>query len=210
VNAELMLPFALATLTFAAMPGPALLYAAAQTLARGRRAGLFAALGIHVGGWVHVAAATLGLSAVFRHAPDLYLALKLAGAAYLIWIGARLLLAPPGAGESPGGAGAARSARRAFLDSVAVEVLNPKTALFFLAFLPQFVDPAAGLPVWAQFLILGALVNLAFGAADVAAVYGAAAVARSVRGARRGLDLIQRAGGAAPVGLGARLALARD
>jgi threonine/homoserine/homoserine lactone efflux protein len=92
MNPDLLPAFAVAAITFAVMPGPALLYTAAQTLARGRRAGLMAALGIHLGCWFHVAAAALGLSAVFRHAPEAYAALKLAGAAYLVWIGLRLLL----------------------------------------------------------------------------------------------------------------------
>ncbi len=154
---ELMLSFAVATVLFAYFPGPALLYTAAQTLARGRRAGYMAALGIHVGGYVHVGAATLGLSAVFRHVPEAYLAVKLAGAAYLVYLGLVMLLRKPDERTLP--RFAAKSGRRAFAESIAVEILNPKVALFFLAFLPQFVDPAAALPVWAQFLILGMIVN---------------------------------------------------
>jgi threonine/homoserine/homoserine lactone efflux protein len=215
MNPDLLPAFALATLTFAVMPGPALLYTAAQTVARGRRAGFWAVAGIHVGGWAHVLAAAAGLSAVFRHAPDLYLALKLAGAAYLVWLGLRLIMTPTrpdGAAPVGGHAGAqaAKSARRAFLDSVLVEVLNPKAALFFLAFLPQFVDPGAGWAVWAQFLVLGAGVNLAFSAADVATVFAAAAVTGAARRSPAGLLWTQRAGGAALCALGARLALARD
>ena len=214
MNPDLMPAFALATLTFAVMPGPALLYTAAQTLARGRRAGLWAAAGIHAGGWVHVVAAAAGLSAVFRHAPELYLALKFAGAAYLLWLGATMLLAraePDGdAAAAHAGARPARSARRAFVDSALVEVLNPKVALFFLAFLPQFVDPAAGWPVWAQFLALGALVNLAFSAADVVVVHAAAAITGAARRSAVGVLWTRRAGGAVLCGLGARLALARD
>ena len=93
-SADLLAAFAVATLIFAYMPGPAMLYTAAQTLARGRKAGLWAAAGIHLGCWVHVAAATLGLSAAFRHAPELYAALKLAGAAYLVWLGLRMICTP--------------------------------------------------------------------------------------------------------------------
>ena len=84
---DILLAFAAATFVFAAYPGPALLYAAAQTLARGRKSGFLAALGIHCGCYVHVIAATLGLSALLAHVPELYLALKLIGAAYLVWIG---------------------------------------------------------------------------------------------------------------------------
>lgn len=204
---ELMPAFLLATAAFAVTPGPAMMYTAARTLAQGRAAGLWAAAGVHAGGYVHVLAAALGLSAAFRHAPDLYLAVKLAGAAYLIWIGLRMLLAP----EAPTAAAApARSGRRAFFDSMLVEVLNPKVALFFVAFLPQFVDAAAGPPIWAQFLILGAVVNLAFSAVDVCVACAAARVAAAARSAPARALLMQRVGGGVLTGLGVRLALARD
>ncbi|HMO09778.1 MAG TPA: LysE family transporter, partial [Paracoccaceae bacterium] len=98
-----------------------------------------------------------------------------------------------------------RSPAAAFRQSVAVEVLNPKTALFFLAFLPQFVDPSAGLPLWAQFLILGAIVNAMFTAADLVAVIAAAAVARGLARSARVQVWLHRAGGAILVALGLRL-----
>lgn len=162
-----------------------------------------AALGIHLGGYVHVAAASAGLSALFLAVPPLYVAVKVAGAAYLVWLGWRLLRqgedgAMP---EIP-----RKSARRAFVESIAVEVLNPKTALFFLAFLPQFVDPAAALPVAAQLLILGTLVNLTFTSADLVCVVLAGAVTRRL-GRGGGLRLARRAGGGLLIGLGAHLAL---
>ena len=143
-SAELLVAFLAATAVFAYMPGPAMLYAAAQTVSRGRWAGLTASLGIHLGGYVHVVAAAAGLSVLFHAVPVLYTVVKLAGAAYLVWLGIRLIRQ---AGEPVGALPrvGARSARRALLESVAVEVLNPKTALFFLAFLPQFADPSAAL-----------------------------------------------------------------
>lgn len=195
--------FIVSTLLFAYMPGPALLYTAAQTLARGRTAGLMAALGIHLGGYAHVIAATAGLSALFLAVPPLYFAVKLAGAAYLIWLGLRMLRreARQDLPDLP-----RKSAKRAFVESVTVEVLNPKTALFFLAFLPQFVDPATALPVWCQFLILGTLVNLMFSSADIVCVMLAGAVARHL-GSGGGLRLARRAGGGMLIGLGAHLAL---
>jgi threonine/homoserine/homoserine lactone efflux protein len=147
-SADTLIAFALAALVFAWMPGPAMLSAAAQTLARGRRAGLRAAAGIHVGGYAHVIAGAAGLAVLLQAVPTLYLVLKLAGAAYLIWLGVQMILQrAPVAGQA---AAAAAAPRRAFRDSVVVEVLNPKTTLFYLAFLPQFADPAAALPVWAQ------------------------------------------------------------
>ena len=136
---DLLIPFAVATALFAYFPGPALLYTAAQTLVRGRRAGFMAALGIHLGCYLHVIAAALGLSAVLHYVPTLYVALKLAGAAYLIWLGISMWRQEAAAGGPT--SRRPRSTRRALFESMLVEILNPKVALFFLAFLPQFVDP---------------------------------------------------------------------
>ncbi|SMF33768.1 Threonine/homoserine/homoserine lactone efflux protein [Tistlia consotensis] len=202
---ESLLAFAAATLVFAYLPGPAILYTAAQTLARGRRGGLRAALGIHCGGYLHVATAALGLSAILLHVPAAYAAVKLAGAAYLVWLGLQTMRRRIDLSALPAVAG--RSARRAFLESMLVEVLNPKAALFFLAFLPQFVDPSAGLPVWAQLLLLGTAVNLTFSSADLLTV---ALTDRVLAGIRRseGLQRLARwAGGGLLVGLGLHLGL---
>lgn len=202
-GSEILLTFFVSTLLFAYMPGPALLYTAAQTLARGRTAGLMAALGIHLGGYAHVAAASAGLSALFLAVPPLYLAVKLAGAGYLIWLGWRML---KGREDAAMPEIARKSARRAFVESVTVELLNPKTALFFIAFLPQFVDPSAAPAVWLQFLILGTLVNLTFSSADVVCVLLAGALTRRL-GRGNGLRLARRTGGGLLIGLGAHLAL---
>ncbi len=199
--------FFTAALIFAAMPGPAMFYAAARTLAGGRRAGMMAALGIHLGGWVHVLAATLGLSALFHAVPPLFLAVKLAGAAYLVWLGIGMLRAR--ALDKPGPTLSIRSPAAAFRQSVAVEVLNPKTALFFLAFLPQFVDVGAAWPVWVQLLLLGTIVNVMFSLADLLAVIAAGAVARGLAQSRRAQMLLSRAGGVILIGLGLRLAINR-
>ena len=162
---ELWVPFAVATLAFACMPGPAILYITAQTVALGRRAGLMAALGVHLGCYAHIIAATIGLASLIEQAPMVYAAIKFAGAAYLVWLGLSMFL-----GWNKSGHNAASPASNTLRDSIVVEVLNPKTALFFLTFLPQFVDPAAALPLWLQFFILGVFVNLVFSIADVAAV----------------------------------------
>lgn len=204
---ELFLAFAAATLLFAYMPGPALLYTAAQTIAHGRRSGFLAALGIHLGCYLHVIAAAFGLSAIFTHVPEAYLALKIVGAAYLIWLGVGILRssgALVSADDIP-----PKTAHRAFFESMLVEVLNPKVALFFIAFLPQFVDPAASIPIWVQFLVLGTLVNLTFSSADIVTVVFASAVMRRMTRGGRALDLSRKAGGALLIGLGVRLALSR-
>lgn len=204
---ELLLAFAAATAVFAYMPGPALLYTAAQTLARGRRAGFMAALGIHLGCYGHVFAAAFGLSAVFRHVPELYAAVKIVGALYLVWLGIGMMRRKEP--EAAPGAVAPKSAGRAFVESIVVELLNPKVAIFFIAFLPQFVDPQASLPIWAQFLILGTIVNFAFSSADIVTVLAASAMMRRLRSGGTGQRILRYAGGSVLIGLGARLGLER-
>ena len=171
---EPWIPFIVATMLFACMPGPAILYMTAQTLAHGRKAGVMAALGIHVGCYVHIIAAAVGLAAILEHLPGLYAAIRLLGAAYLVWLGVSMLLGRAQAGDHA----IAGNGRAIFRQSVVVEMLNPKTALFFLTFLPQFVNPLAGVPVSLQFLGLGMIVNLALSMADLAAVGLASLVSR--------------------------------
>ena len=203
---DLLIAFALASTLFAYMPGPALLYAAAQTIAGGRVAGLMAALGIHVGGYAHVIAAAAGLSVLFTAVPVLYAALKFVGAAYLIWLGWSLIRQKTDP-SAPVMEKTTKSARKAFFQSVTVEVLNPKTALFFIAFLPQFTDPAAAFPIWGQLLVLGILANLIFSSADIVCVFLAGAVVNKMKSSSRMQKIMQRVGGGLMVGLGAHLAL---
>ncbi len=205
---ELLIAFLMATSIFAYMPGPSTLYAAAQTIARGRRAGWFAALGIHLGGYVHVVAAAVGLAFLFEAVPTIYLALKLAGAAYLIWLGAKMFLARPGPENAPGAMGH-KSAKRAFWESVSVEVLNPKTAIFYVAFLPQFADPGASFAIWVQLLILGTIVNLMFSSADALCVILADKVAVFFGSSASANRLAQRLGGSVLIALGVNLAFDR-
>lgn len=163
---ETWMPFVLATLAFAFMPGPAILYMSAQTLAYGHRAGLMAALGIHLGCYVHIAGASAGLAALLYHAPAIYAFLQLAGAFYMLWLGGRMIFASVAEEETE----IPTLSSRVLRDSIVVEILNPKTALFFLTFLPQFVDPQAAMPNWLQFLLLGIIVNGAFSLGDLASV----------------------------------------
>lgn len=130
--------FALASLALAVVPGPAVLYIVAQSVHGGRRAGVVSAFGVASGGMVHVLAAVIGLSALLAASAEAFTAVKLIGAAYLIWLGIRTLLS---ADDRIGGRAAERTLGRTYRQGVVVNVLNPKTALFFLAFLPQFVDP---------------------------------------------------------------------
>ena len=205
---ELLLAFLVAASIFAYMPGPSTLYAAAQTIARGRKAGWFAALGIHIGGYVHVMAAAVGLAFVFETVPTLYLVLKLAGAAYLIWLGARMVFARLH-GEAEPESQSPKSARRAFWESVSVEVLNPKTAIFYLAFLPQFADPSASFPIWLQLLILGTIVNTMFSSADAVCVILADKISAAFKTSSSASRVAQRIGGGILVALGLNLAFDR-
>jgi threonine/homoserine/homoserine lactone efflux protein len=201
---ETLAAFATLTLLVAYFPGPALLYTAAQTIAHGRRAGFMAMLGIHLGCYVHVAAAAFGLSAVFKHVPELYVAVKLAGALYLVWLGIGMIRAKLAQADGP--VAPPKTVKRALTDSFIVEILNPKVALFFIALLPQFVDPSASLPVWVQFLILGTIVNFAFSSADFVTVLGASAVVSRMKQTKAGFAFGRWLAGSLMIGLGVKLA----
>ena len=203
---EILVAFVVATSIFAYMPGPSTLYAAAQTIARGRRAGWFAALGIHIGGYVHVLAAAVGLAILFQAIPILYLALKFAGAGYLIWLGVSMFLTKAETGTKPQVA-VKKSARRAFWESVSVEVLNPKTAIFYLAFLPQFADPSAAFPIWVQLIILGTIVNIMFSSADAICVILADKITTLFEASSSANRIANKIGGSVLVALGINLAL---
>ena len=203
---DVLLAFAVTTAIFAFIPGPAMLYAAARTMAGGRTAGLMAVLGIHLGAYAHIIAAAAGLSALFHAVPVAYTCVKLAGAAYLIWLGISLFRSKDMKEEHAAGA-VPKGGRRAFAQSVTVEILNPKTAIFFLAFLPQFVDSDAALPIWAQIAILGTMVNLIFTFADVISVLLADVILTRLKRSNGVQALLRKAGGTVLIGLGAHLAL---
>ena len=144
-DAETLALFAVAAITLLVIPGPAVLYIVTRSVDQGRAAGLASVCGVHVGTLVHVAAAALGLSALLVSSATAYHTVRWLGAAYLIWLGIRRLLAKDAPSGSVKGPHASRlGLRRIFAQGVVVNVLNPKTALFFLAFLPQFVDVSRG------------------------------------------------------------------
>ncbi len=147
-----MLGFVAAALVVLLIPGPAVLYIVARSLSQGHRAGLVSVLGLSVGALVHVAAATVGLSAILLTSATAFGVVKALGAGYLIYLGLRTLFAhrPTASVDAP----TPRSLYRLFADGVLVSILNPKIAVFFLAFLPQFVEPSRG-PVAQQVLSLG-------------------------------------------------------
>ncbi len=199
--------FVVAALVLLLTPGPAVLYIVARSVEQGRLAGLVSALGVHVGTLVHVAAAALGLSALLVSSALAFSVVKYLGALYLIYLGARKLLGWDQAVE--GRALAPHSLRRLFTQGIVVNVLNPKTALFFLAFLPQFVDVSRG-AVGVQILALG-LVFVALGVISD----GLYAVAAGTAGAwvkrdGRLLRAERYVSGSVFVGLGVTAALAGD
>jgi threonine/homoserine/homoserine lactone efflux protein len=197
-----------ATLALFVMPGPATLYLVARAIGQGRTAGLASAIAIATGDVVHVVAATAGLSALLIASAEAFTAVKLAGVAYLVWIGIRAWRA----GDGPEGrvtVAARQSMAQVFREGFLVEVLNPKTALFFLAFVPQFVDPAHG-AVWVQFLTLG-ITFVALSVAFCALLVTVASSARTLfEGTPRSRRTARMVTGGVFVGLGVMSALAGD
>lgn len=150
---DILLTFSLAALLLSLSPGPSNLYIMARSLSQGHQAGVAAAGGLAIGSFIYVIATALGLAAIFKYSPLAYTLLKLAGAAYLIYLGISYLMAKPD-GQQQQTRLKPWSKARIFRQSVVVELTNPKTALFFLAFLPQFVRPEAG-SISSQLLVLG-------------------------------------------------------
>ena len=202
--ATLALFFATA-LAIAISPGPGIFYVAARTLAGGRSEGLASSFGTGLGGLVHVAAGAVGVSALVMASAEAFTLLKLAGAVYLVWLGIKAIREARRPFEAtPVTTGTAR----AFREGIVVEALNPKTAAFFLAFLPQFVDPSAG-PVWLQFLLMG-LISVTLNTAVDVVVALLASRARSIAVGRPALlRRLRTAAGGLIATLGLALLFAR-
>jgi len=199
------LTFLVAATVLAVTPGPGIAYVVARTVAGGRPEGLASCVGTAAGGLVHVLAAAFGLSVLLAKPATAFSLVKYLGAAYLVYMGVRMLMRDAGAVAVK--AVAARGARRALIEGVAVEVLNVKTALFFLAFLPQFVSPAE--PVAPQLVLLGTVCVSLNTLVDVIAVFAADRVLGTERVRAARARLLTRVSGGTMIGLGAFLALAR-
>jgi threonine/homoserine/homoserine lactone efflux protein len=197
--------FLIAAVVLAVTPGPGIAYVVARTVAGGRAEGLASCLGTGIGGMLHVVAAALGLSLLLAQSSVAFLLVKYLGAAYLVYLGIRLLLRKDPALAS--GPVVAQGARRALGEGIVVEALNVKTALFFLAFLPQFVSPSD--PLVAQLVLLGSICVALNTLVDVMAVWAADRLVKvgAARAARA--RLLSRVSGFTMLGLGAYLALAR-
>lgn len=200
-----LLTFLFAALALAITPGPGIAYVVARTVAGGRAEGLASCFGTAVGGMLHVLAAATGLSILVARSAVAFTIVKYAGAVYLVYLGVQLLLQKDRDIQSV--SVAAQGPRRALLEGVVVEVLNVKTALFFLAFLPQFVRGSE--PVVPQLVLLGTICVTLNTLVDVVAVLSSARLlaSRAARAARA--RLLRRASGATMVALGTYLALSK-
>ena len=203
---EFVLYLAAASL-LAVTPGPGIFYVAARSLAGGRAEGIASSLGTALGGLVHVLAGALGISALVLASAELFTALKWVGAAYLVWLGVRTMMAArrnlPGADAAP-----ALGTRRAFREGVVVEALNPKTAAFFLAFIPQFLDPSAG-AVALPFSLLGSISVVLNTLADIVVAIGASRIREGAATRPGFIRRLREISGASMIALGAGLALAK-
>lgn len=195
--------FLAAALVIALTPGPGIFYVAARSLAGGRGEGLASSFGTGLGGLVHVIAGALGVSAILLASAEAFTVLKIAGALYLIYLGVKLWLS---AGAPAPLQVSGLGPRRALRDGIAVEALNPKTAAFFLAFIPQFVEPAAG-SVALQFALLGTISVALNTAVDVVVVFAATAIKGRFSAESRLARWLRRGAGALICGLGLSLAV---
>ena len=205
-DSSTLLLFSAAAMALIVVPGPAVLYIVAQSIDRGRLAGVVSALGVAVGGLVHVTAAAIGLSSLLVSSATAFNVVKYAGAAYLIGLGLWTILRRPDepAVDHP----RARTLRRRFGQGVVVNVLNPKTALFFFAFLPQFVDPGNGSAAL-QIGVLGLVFVALAVASDTMWALAAGTASERLRGNRRFLAVQRYVSGSVFVGLGALTAVAK-
>ncbi len=201
-----LLVFALAAGVLVAIPGPNHIYIVTRSIAQGRTIGLASAFGVETGTLVHISAATVGLSALIASSATAFNTLRYAGAAYLAYLGIRALMRQEDL-DVGGPVGEPPSPRRAYLDGILVNVLNPKVALFFLAFLPQFVDPSRG-ATSTQILVLGLVVFTIATTSDVLYALAAGALGGWLRSRRSFLRIQSRVTGCVYLGLAAVAALA--
>ena len=195
--------FLAAALVIAVIPGPGIFYVAARTLSEGRASGFASTAGTALGGLVHVLAGSVGISAIILASAELFTTVKFIGALYLVWLGIRTFR---NAGRTLSLESEPVGDKRAFRDGVLVEALNPKTAAFFLAFIPQFLDPAATSPTL-QFIMLGAISVTLNTLADVVVVLMASATRMQLVGRPQLMRRLTQGSGVFIAGLGLSLAL---
>jgi len=204
-DTPLLIAFIGASLVLALTPGPAVVYIVARTVAQGRACGLASVLGVALGNLGNALAAALGLAALFAVSSAAFTVVKWAGALYLVYLGVRMWLSAPPAPVEAGVAGNGQPLARVFRDGFVVALLNPKTTLFFAAFLPQFLDAHGNL--FAQTVALGAVFVGVAGCTDLVYVLAASLVAPRLGRAARGAVWGNRIAGTSFIGLGVLTAL---
>lgn len=201
-STEVLITFTAAAFLLSISPGPSNMYVMARAIAQGTQGGIIAAFGLAVGGLIHVVATVLGLSALFAHSPMLYTVIKLAGAAYLIYLGISYWKTKPASKDSEVRQSRKKPALLVFRESIIVEVTNPKTALFFIALLPQFVVPDSG-PVAYQLLMLGSI-SVAIGfACDAIVAFSTSKAANWLARSESAQKIQDRVSGSILLGMGA-------
>jgi len=203
IDSHHFLLFLAAALVLAITPGPGIFYVLARTLAGGRREGIESSLGTFFGGLFHVFAAALGVSAILAASAVAFHTVKYVGAAYLVWLGIRMIRTRNA--EMP--TQAATPAQGSFLQGMLTEALNPKTALFFLSFIPQFIVAGRG-NVFLQFIVLGAISVFLNTIADLVVVFMAAPLERKLKNSAKFRRRQRLASGLGMIGLGAYVAFA--
>jgi threonine/homoserine/homoserine lactone efflux protein len=204
IDSGRFLIFLSAAILLAIAPGPGMLYVLARSLGGGRREGLLSALGTFVGGMVHVFAAAAGVSIILARSAVAFATVKYLGAAYLLFLGIRMILDARKKEDEVTFGDVSRS-RNPFWQGVMTEVLNPKTALFFLSFIPQFVERGHG-HVFMQFVLLGTLSVTLNTAADIVVTFLAGPLGQRIRGSERFRRRQRTLTGAVMIGLGTYLA----
>lgn len=200
-----LLVFMLATLALLVVPGPSVVYVVTRTVQHGRAAGLLSMLGLETGALMHVGAAAIGLTALVASSELAFTTVRYAGAAYLVTLGIRQLTrraeSAPHSGPNAAGRG------RLFRDGVMVDLLNPKTGLFFIAFLPQFVDPSTG-SVSVQIVVLGICFVVLAAICDTTYALAAHVLSRRIQESRKAQRRVDRTAAGIYVGLGGLAAFA--
>ena len=202
-----LLLFMVAAGIVVAIPGPNHLYIITRSVSQGRSAGLSSAAGVETGTLVHIAAAALGVSSIIASSALAFSVIKYVGAAYLIYLGLRTLLRRPKPLDQQIGSRSADPLPRVYREGILVNVLNPKVALFFLAFLPQFIDTSSG-PAAPQIIILGLLMSLMGMASNIVYAFTGGALRNLLERRPRFSQAQRYLTGTVYLGLGAAAALA--
>lgn len=198
--------FVLAAVALVLVPGPDMMYMLGRCLAQGRRAGILSAIGFNLGGYVHLTAAVLGLSAILATSATAFTIVKWIGAAYLVYLGLSALWSKQGPLAIEADAAGGRPSRTILWQAFLSDVLNPKVALFFLALLPQFVDRSAPHPTL-QIILLGVTVNAIGLPTNIAIACCAARITRNLRRSGTMTLWLRRALGMLFIGIGLRIAV---